>query len=89
MEGNGQLDISASAEARCSAPVGQQRSAKADCQGCAGLPRLRPGEGAGRFIGDLHNGESDEVMRQRWKDGDYGKLRADYVAGWRKMAGRK
>ena len=49
---------------------------------------MKPGEGAGRFIGDLHNGESDEVMRQRWKAGDYGKLRADYVAGWRKMAGR-
>lgn len=54
---------------------------------------MKVGEGAGRFLGDLANGESDETMRKRWAQGHYGtgKLapRADYVAAWRKMAGRK
>ena len=53
---------------------------------------MKVGEGAGRFLGDLANGESDETMRKRWADGHYGtgKLapRADYVVGWRKQAGR-
>ena len=53
---------------------------------------MKPGEGAGRFLGDLANGETDEVMRERWAAGHYGtdKLapRAEYVKAWRAMAGR-
>lgn len=49
---------------------------------------MKVGEGAGRFIGDLANGESDETMRERWKQGHYGQLRPQDVALWRKLAGR-
>jgi hypothetical protein len=49
---------------------------------------MKPGQGNGNFIGDLHTGVSDEEMRNRYKRGDYGKMRPDYVEGWRKLAGR-
>ena len=53
---------------------------------------MKPGEGAGKFLGDLANGETDETMRKRWKAGEYGRgkyaPRADYVSKWREMAGR-
>ena len=54
---------------------------------------MRVGEGAGRFIGDLANGESDETMRKRWKEKHYGEPgetpRPQDIEGWRKMAGRR
>lgn len=50
---------------------------------------LRVGEGAGRFLGDLHNGESDEVMRENYKRGEYGKLDPEWVRQCRRLAGRK
>jgi hypothetical protein len=50
---------------------------------------LKVGEGNGRFIADLAEGVSDAELRRRYRNGDYGKLRPDYVTGWRIMAGRK
>lgn len=49
---------------------------------------MRVGEGAGKFIYDLHSGVSDEEMRTRWTAGEYGKLREQDVNGWRELAGR-
>lgn len=53
---------------------------------------MKPGVANGRFLGDLHTGVSDAVMRKRWAKGDYGTAgeqpRADFVKGWRKLAGR-
>jgi hypothetical protein len=54
---------------------------------------MKPGHGNGCFIADLHLNITDEVMRERWRAGAYDtsdgrKPRADYVAGWRKLAGR-
>jgi len=54
---------------------------------------VKVGEGAGKFLGDLYNGESDEVLRERWRQGEYGTgktaPRADYVKAWMRQAGRK
>ena len=54
---------------------------------------MRVGEGAGKFLGDLHNGESDETLRKRWKAGEYGTgkhaPRAQDVREWRRLAGRE
>ena len=54
---------------------------------------MSPGEGAGRFLGDLANGTSDQIMRTRWQEGHYGtgkdQPRAKYIAGWRQLAGRR
>jgi len=33
---------------------------------------MKVGEGAGKWLGDWHNGESLEKMRERWKAGEYG-----------------
>ena len=53
---------------------------------------MKVGEGAGKFIADCFGNEPTEVIRQRWKDGEYGtgKMapRADYVRDWMKQAGR-
>jgi hypothetical protein len=54
---------------------------------------MKVGQGNAHFIADLHTGVSDDVMRERWKAGDYdtpngGKPRTDYVKGWRELAGR-
>lgn len=54
---------------------------------------MKVGEGNGKFIADLHMNVPDAVMRERWKAGEYNtpdgrKPRADYVAGWRQLAGR-
>jgi hypothetical protein len=54
---------------------------------------MRPGQGNGAFIADLHLNVPDPVMRERWRAGAYDqpdgrKPRAEYVAGWRRLAGR-
>lgn len=54
---------------------------------------MRPGQGNGCFIADLHMGIADAVMRERWLAGDYdtprgGKPRTEFVKGWRALAGR-
>ena len=54
---------------------------------------MRPGQGNGNFIADLHLNVPDETMRHRWREGHYDtptgcKPRSEYVAGWRAMAGR-
>lgn len=55
---------------------------------------MKVGQGNGNLIADLHMGVPDETMRERWREGHYdtptgGKPRADYVKGWRALAGRK
>lgn len=50
---------------------------------------MRIGHGNALFLYDLSENVSDAEMRNRWKDGRYGKPRAEYVKGWRKMAGRE
>lgn len=54
---------------------------------------MKVGQGNAHFIADLHLGVADHVMRERWKAGDYDtptgqKPRAEYVKGWRALAGR-
>ena len=55
---------------------------------------MKPGQGNGNLIADLHTGISDEEMRRRWKAGIYDiapgqKPKAEYVIEWRRLAGRK
>ena len=56
------------------------------------MANLSPGEGAGRFLGDLANNASDAVMRQRWEEGHYGtgknRPETQFITQWRKQAGR-
>lgn len=49
---------------------------------------MKVGHGNAHFLADLAAGVPDDEMRERWKRGEYGKPRNDYVAGWRDMAGR-
>lgn len=48
----------------------------------------RPGEGNGKFLADLAEHVSDEVMRQRFKAGDYEPLHLPSVQPWRALNGR-
>lgn len=49
---------------------------------------VRVGYGNAKFLSDLAEGVPDEVMRKRFKSGEYPDLGIQYVPGWRKMAGR-
>lgn len=54
---------------------------------------MKVGHGNGNFLADLALGVPDAAMRQRWTEGEYDtpdgrKPRADYVKGWRELAGR-
>ena len=51
-------------------------------------PKNRVGGGNANFLADLAMNVSDEVMRVRWKAGDYEPIHRPSVAGWRKLAGR-
>lgn len=46
---------------------------------------MKPGEGSGYFLADLAAGLSDEELRRRWNQGEYGKgsqaPRPDFVKG--------
>lgn len=50
---------------------------------------MKVGHGNAHLLADLAMGVPDGEMRERWKRGEYGKPRTEYVAGWRDMAGRK
>lgn len=51
---------------------------------------MKPGHGNALFIADTTDKRlSDDEIRNRWKRGDYGKIRPDYAKGWWNMAGRK
>jgi hypothetical protein len=55
---------------------------------------MKVGQGNAHFIADLHKGIPDEVMRERWRAGEYdtpdgNKPRPSYALAWRAMAGRK
>lgn len=53
---------------------------------------MRVGEPNALILADLANKVSDEVMREKWKNGGYGepheRPRLEYVKAWRKWAGR-
>jgi hypothetical protein len=41
-----------------------------------------------QFLADLIHNVPDDEMRRKYQQGLYGKLRAEYVKGWRRLAGR-
>jgi hypothetical protein len=48
----------------------------------------RIGHGNAKFIADLAMGVSDAELRRRWERGEYAGIGKQFVAGWRKLAGR-
>lgn len=48
----------------------------------------RVGGGNANFLADLADNVSDEVMRERWKAGEYEPIHMPSVAGWRRLSGR-
>lgn len=57
----------------------------------ADLPKPKPrvGYGNAMFIADLTMGVPDEVMRAKYKAGEYPDLHLPSVKGWRRLAGRR
>lgn len=44
--------------------------------------------GNSKFLADLHMDVPDAEMRRRYAAGEYGKMRPEFVQGWRRLAGR-
>lgn len=51
-------------------------------------PSNRIGEANAKFLADLATGVSDDELRKRWKAGEYQGIGEQFVAGWRRLAGR-
>lgn len=51
-------------------------------------PPSKPGWGNGLFLADLAENVPDEVMRRKFKAGEYDGLNTTYAPMWRKLAGR-
>lgn len=50
---------------------------------------MKVGHGNAHFIADAHDSRLTlDDIRERWRAGDYGKVRTDYAQGWLRLAGR-
>jgi hypothetical protein len=50
---------------------------------------MKIGHGNAHFIADAHDPKvTVERMREKWRDGDYGKLRPDFAQAWLRQAGK-
>lgn len=51
-------------------------------------PKAKAGTGNGAFLADLAEGVPDQVMRERFKRGEYPDLHKPSITPWRTLAGR-
>lgn len=50
---------------------------------------MKPGVGNAHFIADAHNASlSLDDIRERWRSGEYGKVRPEFATGWLTLAHR-
>lgn len=50
---------------------------------------MKVGHGNAHFIADAHDPRLTlDAIRERWREGAYGKPRTEYAQGWLKLAGR-